>query len=1124
MTIYIRRLSALAIAVALMSPHLCRSQQAVAASETRGNARTLDDLLSRPVTIEVTRVSLKRAIDVLSERAGVAFQYKDHTIEAYTAPVTVHLVNVPLRTAIERVLFGTSLVVVLDGTKRLAIIDAVGAARAAGIVTGLVTNGKTKQPMSGVNVWLDDSSHATRTDEDGRYHFATVPAGAHRIVVRSIGYARQVRMISITDGQTLTVDFTLESSVNTLDQVVVTATGAQRVRELGHIVTRINVDSLVKEAPITSVIDLLTARVPGLVVLTGNGGTAGAAASLQLRGNTSLLLNSDPIVIVDGVRFRSSSAVDNGARGVGDTRTFGHGDLPTPLNDLNPNDIETIEVAKGPSASALYGPDAANGVIVITTKHPQAGKTQFNWYARPVTNDVPEDRLPRFRYVAWGHTPNTNDVSPYGNCTLILQYYQHVCILDSITTVSTQFTNSDFSVLAKHRPTWQYGANLTGGSAALRYFVSGNYDSEVGVIRLSPAADSILTARYGLSSIAGAVRTPNTYQALSTHTSVVADVSPTMTLGISANYTQSANQRVDVSGVFGNQVENGPQAGADTTSSLYLPPVDFSIYTTSEQSSRLNTAINGVDQLFPWLTLNATVGIDLEGVVTHAVRPGNALGGTFDDYSQAQDDRRSNTGRTMTLGATSALHPGALSFRTSLGVQYSYTHVDGVNSIGYTLAPGSSSIGTASAYGTSPVWSEMVQLGTYGEEVLGLRDRIFLTGSLRFDGSTTFGDAYHPTPNPKVGVSWIVSDEPLLRQLPGIQELRLRYSAGTADRYPTSEMKLGSLAPGSYTFNEGSQNVFFRTVLANPNLRPERTRETEAGLDATVLSGVTASLTWYTRRTDDQLHRVSNPTGLQELFANTSSIKAHGFEFTVNIPVVNTEWIRGDLGATYSYNTNRVVQLGSVSDLSPWNLGYPLGAIFGQRILGVLDTVGTGAGNAPDGIIFPQEVVRDTAFTFLGVTVPPRTYTVTPSVTLLQGRLRVSSLFDRSTGYIVSDFYEGRCQYTGLCLAPFLTTTPLLVQAKYANSPNPTDFFEPGDNTRWRELNVTFDLPNRLLHWDVLHLQFSRASFSLQGRNLKLWTKYSGPDPDSRDQGLFAEFAGGIPQARAWSFRFDITP
>jgi hypothetical protein len=190
--------------------------------------------------------------------------------------------------------------------------------------------------------------------------------------------------------------------------------------------------------------------------------------------------------------------------------------------------------------------------------------------------------------------------------------------------------------------------------------------------------------------------------------------------------------------------------------------------------------------------------------------------------------------------------------------------------------------------------------------------------------------------------------------------------------------------------------------------------------------------------------------------------------------------------------------------------------VFGQPIIGVADTVG----GVADGIIFPEEVVRSDSSRFLGVTIPPRTLTLAPSVALLNGHLRISALFDRETGFVTFDFLRHSCRSNAICLGPFLTTTPPLEQAQWADGSS-VDFLSRGDFTRWREMTITMDLPLRWLRF----VHMSHGTLSLQGRNLALWAAASHADPESRgDQGSFLAAGYGVAQARGWSFRFDVTP
>jgi hypothetical protein len=147
-------------------------------------------------------------------------------------------------------------------------------------------------------------------------------------------------------------------------------------------------------------------------------------------------------------------------------------------------------------------------------------------------------------------------------------------------------------------------------------------------------------------------------------------------------------------------------------------------------------------------------------------------------------------------------------------------------------------------------------------------------------------------------------------------------------------------------------------------------------------------------------------------------------------------------------------------------------------------------------------------------------YVLTPTVGLFGGHLRVAAVFDRQTGFVIFDQFAQDCRFSALCLAPFVATTPLLQQAPYAD-PQQEDFLQSGDFTRWRELTLSVDLPAPWLR----AVRMSQGSLSLQARNLALWTDYRGSDPESRSgRGLIGADVRGVPQARAWSVRFDFTP
>jgi len=1123
----------LVLALAISRPSVAQNNVAANASEGR-DTHALDELLAHPVTIDVTRAALKRVIDLLSASAKVPVQYDEHVVDAYTAPITLRLKNVPLRVAFERALAGTTLTIVPDGSARLALVELKNERNARvvnGGVAGTIVSATSKTPLHGVTVWLDDSTHTVRTDEVGHYRFADVEPGTHRVTARMLGYGRQTLIVTVEDGGTAMANFALSASVNTLDQVVVTATGEQRYRELGHIVTKLNVDSLVKNAPITSVEDLLTARVPGLQVTTSNGGMAGGEFTLRLRGQTTTSLDPQPIVIVDGVRYRSNNTVVDPALANGnawvveDQRPF-QAEPRSPLNDLNVNDIETVEVVKGPSASTLYGPDAANGVIIITTKRGVSGKTQWHLYAHPRLNDIQSSQtvMPARGYWAWGHDPSTGQTVNF-SCTLVYQYKYNICIQDSITLAPAAETLPDLAVTAHNRPQWQYGADVSGGSEVLRYFLSAGYDRQVGSLHIPPMAASVLKQTLGVSTVNDELRNPNTQQSLNLHSSLSTTFPAQSTVTVTTTYAQT-NQRSMDAGVFSRVASHGllkPGCSQTDPQNLCIDPdyqlAESFIRSSEAQIQRLTGAVSGTSRPFAWLDLNGNVGLDLDGSIDRGVEPvNNDLGSN----GQLGDYRRNSTNRTARLNATVSAPLGFLSSKTTFGTQYNYSHLDGINTNAFNLAPGSTSISTASTIYSHQLWSETASLGFYGQEVLGYKDRLYLTGGVRLDGSTSFGDAYNPRPAPKVGLSWIASDEPLFPRVPGLDQLRFRVSYGAASKYPTSAMKLGTIGSTQFPLTTlgYTANAYYRNGLANPILRPERSSELEWGADLSLVDDrVTTGLAWHKDRTNDELQQFFYGISLPQQWVNAGDVDRHGFEWTTDVQFVETRSVSASMTFTYSYETSKLLNLGrqtygSNSGAIGYEIGYPLGASFDTPIKTVLDTVGGGR----DGIVFPEEIVYDT-LQYVGLFFPPRTYTLTPRVAFFNSRLRVSALFDRQTGAVVN---QGGLR-DGATLALLKKGAPLLEQAKYLTY---SGFYESSDATRWRELTISTDLPQRLLHFALL----SSGSISFAVRNLALWTHYSGADPQATPGGAGAVgyqsniHGNGIPLARSWAISFNLNP
>ncbi|MBC7895141.1 MAG: TonB-dependent receptor plug domain-containing protein, partial [Cytophagaceae bacterium] len=239
-----------------------------------------------------------------------------------------------------------------------------------GTITGRVTESAASGPLSGATLQVEGTRLGAGTANDGRYRITAVPAGSHTVVVRRLGFNPQRRTVTVTAGAEATADFELQSSPIALDQVVITGTaGAQERRSVGNAVSTISAAEELSKSAAPNIGALLNARATGVTVLPRNG-RLGAGPAIQVRGRASLSLENSPLIYVDGVRVNNStstgpSGVSGGLGGQGST-------IGGRLNDINPEDIESIEVIKGPAASTIYGTEAANGVIQIITKRGSA--------------------------------------------------------------------------------------------------------------------------------------------------------------------------------------------------------------------------------------------------------------------------------------------------------------------------------------------------------------------------------------------------------------------------------------------------------------------------------------------------------------------------------------------------------------------------------------------------------------------------------------------------------------------------------------------------------------------------------------------------------------------------------
>lgn len=418
-------------------------------------------------------------------------------------------------------------------TMALLTLASTVAAAQGGTVTGTVTEQGAGSPLQEARVIVVGSSLVTTTSADGKYTLRRVPAGPVEIRVIRVGYTEQKKSVRIADGESATLDFQMAKSIVQLQEIVTTATGEQRSVEVGNAVATVSVAKLTEAAPIRNVGDVLTGRIPGVIVQSG--GQTGSGVRVRVRGISSISLSNDPIYVIDGVRLSSnanSTSIGNG------------GSNPNRIGDISPEDIENIEIVKGPSAATLYGTDAANGVIVITTKKGRAGAARWNMFAEGGLIQDLHDYPPN--YALAGVNPTTGAPLILSNQCTLVKVSQGTCTgsdrvkradgglgYDSLRTFSP-IKNSDLSPL--HTGNRQaYGLNVSAGTDALRYFISATRDDEVGVLGIDKLeerrADSLGQSLHDWQ------KHPNTRLLNSFRANVNAQINPSLDANVAFGYS-----------------------------------------------------------------------------------------------------------------------------------------------------------------------------------------------------------------------------------------------------------------------------------------------------------------------------------------------------------------------------------------------------------------------------------------------------------------------------------------------------------------------------------------------------------------------------------------------------------
>ena len=990
-----------------------------------------------------------------------------------------------------------------------------------GGITGRVTDQGTGTPLEAARVILTGTTRIGTTDRDGRYTLRDVAPGTYQLRVLRLGYRPEVQPATVAGGETVTLDFSMTAAPVQLDEIVSTATGEQRKLEIANAVSTIDAAAVAELQPITEFTNLISGRAPGVQVLK-SGGTTGTGTRIRIRGSNSVSLSNEPLYYIDGVRSESSalsSTLDIGGFGSG----IGAG--PSRINDLNPDDIDDIEIVKGPAAATLYGIQASNGVVRITTKHGNPGPARWNAFtevgAVSDRNTYPLNYNGRV-------DPAVDSLALDGYC--ILPFVLDGSCTQSRVDVYSPLENKATRPL-KAGLRHQHGISVSGGSEVGTYYLSAGYESEDGVFRLPRFEEDSI--RQLLGAVPRTQIRPNALERLSLRANLTGNLARNADVSAELGYISSNSRFIENDNSFLTITGSGEASGypSDFNRGWYFIPAELFAEQATQGTERFTGALTGRWRPSEWLTTRATFGYDVVNRNDVQFFPTGQVADYLDNRAGALTDNRFQISQTtVDLGATARfrLSP-TLGSKTSVGGQFFRDLASGTFASGRGLIAGSETITGAANTTSASSTVESRSAGAYVEEELSLKERLFVTGALRFDDNSAFGKDFNATTYPKASVSWLLSDEPFFSPRSFVNTLRLRGAIGVSGQQPGSTDALRFFNPTTGRKDGSAIAGVTAGNLGNPNLKPERSREFELGADAGFFQDkVTVELTYYNKRTRDALilRPVAGSIGSSgSQFFNLGRVKNSGWEIAIDTRIIDKPSFAWDLTVSGSTTKNRVQALGAGVDeidvgfYQQHRVGYPLGGFWSRRLLGFNDANG-------DGLIDATEFTVSDTLEFRGNALPTKELSVNTAVTLFHGRVRVGSQLDYRGGHLVDNSIENfRCTPVLNCRGLVDPTAPLEEQAKaeavYNVGANEFAFLEPGWFIKLREVSLTFFAPDRWAH----AFRADRLSLTLAGRNLGTITDYSGVDPEvnafGQDNFSSSDFESQ-PQVTYWTARLNI--
>jgi TonB-linked SusC/RagA family outer membrane protein len=1024
--------------------------------------------LQKQISVSLRSARLDAALDSIAARADIPLTYSRNVLPR-AGRVSLSADRIVVEDALRAVLKDAGLDIMALSTGQVIVVRA-GRKRAApavqtGTVTGRVTDARTAAGLAGVTLVVEGTRLGATSGDSGQYRIPGVPPGPQSILARRLGYVPERRTTTVVAEGTATLDFALTESVASLDQVVVTGTaGGELKRSLGNSVSTVDATQATERSGAADVSKLLNGRVPGLSVLPGSG-KIGAGPQVAIRGRSTLSLTAQPIVYVDGIRVTNDIGTGPVSQG---------SQVVSRLNDLNPEDIQSIEVIKGPAAATLYGTEASNGVIQIITKRGKAGAARWEASIQQGT-DWFMDAESRIG-LGYARDPQTKQIVTF----------------DPFAEAKAGGTD-----LFKNGHLQAYNLAVSGGSDQLQYYVAGNLDHDTGI-------DPI-----------------NTYKRYGGHMNLHVVPNAKIDLGASANVlTSDANLSTD----FGNSpmfsaLYGNPLLLTTPKRGFFLAPPEIyysGVFQNTQAVDRYTASVEANHRPVSWFRQRLVAGIDQTGEDNIALT--NFMGAAAAQLFAAQakgsvtDSRRDLTFQTAEYTGTAdvAVTP-TLRASTSAGAQY-YRRETRTITAGGRDFPGPGVTTVAAAAVPTSTTTDLIRnttVGVYGQEQLAWRDRLYLTGAVRVDNNSAFGKDFKWATYPKVSLSWVASEEPFFK-VPFISTLKFRAAYGASGQQPGVFTALRTYAA---TAGPNDASAITPAQVGNTNLKPERGQELEAGFEGTLIGDrLSVDFTYFDKSVRDAILLKDNAPSFGfpgQQYVNIGRVDNHGLELQLDGKAITRRNINLGLSLSVATADNEVKDLGGLPSVPVFStigqfdmVGFPIGGFFLKKVVSArLDANGKAVDVQCDGGAANGHAPTPCAQAprvYLGQPTPRVTGAGTGTLRLFD-RLQIYSMVDFKGGHHTFDWDRNiRCVQIPNCE---VIVSPEKYDPRYvaevqngAGQVIASQFVSRATFAKLREVSVAYELPTG---W-VRRTGANRALFTITGRNLHTWTKFTGIDPESR--------------------------